>query len=640
MKDGYYLSTYLDINELGHLLDLPGRHDQNISLWEKTGDQITLVHYWELERRTGIKMHRKYFYDNEHAVMVINYLLGEYNLSLNDMCEVWGTPRIDRFHATYHSVGDYRDLAYHSIAHLFSSLMMDTNIFYNETILSLAVDGSPDIVVDGDCIRKSFYAGGISRKGQVDLTPVSSPGILWSYASDCFKLREGTLMALASACSCAFEEYEPITIDMRNADAFQRARIFMDQLYKDADKVRKDNWVNAKSYDDRFTEDENLISMAMKVIQTLSLKMMDDNIDQIVERYGINTRDSYLAISGGYGLNCPTNSHLMNKYGFKGLLAPPCASDSGISLGIALYSFYKQMDKFVFHLRHASYGDRYQNLNEAIKEGSFDLYIKDIGDFDLNQAVSDMQEAPIVWFYGAAEIGPRALGNRSIIADPRREESRDRLNEIKHRQWWRPVAPIILEHEMSEWFVEEGSSPFMLQTFSIREDKQNRIPAVAHLDGSSRVQTINRQCDQSGLYDVISAFQKKTGVPIICNTSLNDIGEPIINRIEEALNFALRKNIRVVYINKKRVELHNHNAYRLKIPMKRPLEWTLFNPEEKEALLNELNPHKVNKNHINILLNSNIDDGYIDLKNSDSLRKLRVLTKISEKMYAGFIDIL
>ncbi len=640
MKDGYYLSTYLDINELGYLLDLPGRHDQNISLWKKAGDQIRLIHYWELERRTGIKMHRRYFYNKEHAENIINQLLNEYDLSLDDMVEVWGTPLIDKYQTSYHSINEHCNLSYHAISHLFSSIMINTNVFYNETIVALAVDGSPDGVIDSSYVKKPFYVGGISRKGNIDLLPVSSPGILWQYAKEHFHLREGTLMALASACACSLDNYELIEIDMRDINAYQQANSFMESLCSVLEQVKKNHWANVKDYDDRFTEEENLISMAMKVVQSFSLKMMEGNIDKIVEKYGIEPHTSYLALSGGYSLNCPTNSHLMNKYGFKGFLAPPCTSDTGLSLGIALYSFYKRINRIDFYLGHAAYGDRDFELEKTIKQEGYETYIKSIHKFELDQLIQDIQEAPVVWFYGAAEMGPRALGNRSILADPRREESRDRLNEIKCRQWWRPVAPIILENEIENWFDNATPSPFMLQTFKIIKEKSELVPAVAHLDGSARVQTINMRDDQAGLYDILKAFFDETGVPMLCNTSLNDIGEPIINRIGEALNFALRKKIGIVYINKQRVELQNHDLYAITEPAKRSIDWSLFSPEERIELLKELNPHNVSRKSINVLINSNVPAGYIDIKNKRDLRKLEILTEVSDKLHAGFLNIL
>lgn len=637
MKNGYYLSTYLHINKLGYLLDLQGRHDQNISLWKKEGDSVSLIHYWELERVTGIKMFRKYCFDKDFASDIINKLLSEYGLSLNDINEVWGTPEFDGSEPIYHSLNDHPGLAYHAIAHLFSSMMMDTKKFYNETIVGLAVDGAPDGIIDKESDTKPYYVGCISRKGKVDMIPISSPGILWQCAMIYFKLREGTLMALASACQCSLEVDLPQEISLSDVNAYAEAdgiiHSIVDQLQE---KVKVEGWKDRAGYDCRFTEEENMISMVMKIVQRISLGLMEKNIDKLLQKYGVDPEGSYLSISGGYGLNCPTNSYLLKKYGFKGFMAPPCTSDTGMSLGIALYSFYKQMDKVDFELKHAYYGDIAQDLQGEIENGGYSKYIKSIQDYDVKQVVRDLQEAPVVWINGASEIGPRALGNRSILADPRKEESKNRLNEIKQRQWWRPVAPIVLEDDVQEWFEGACPSPYMLLTFEIRQEKLGKIPAVSHLDKSSRVQTINKEIDETGLYDVVRAFKEETGVPIICNTSLNDVGEPIINRIEEALNFALRKGIRIIYINKQRVELQNHEEYTIDTPLKRPLEWEIFSQEKKDALLEELNPYNLSKKEINIYINSNINPEFIDLCNKGDLRKLTVLTKAVEKLYGGY----
>ena len=197
-----------------------------------------------------------------------------------------------------------------------------------------------------------------------------------------------------------------------------------------------------------------------------------------------------------------------------------------------------------------------------------------------------------------------------------------------------------MENEIENWFDNATPSPFMLQTFKIIKEKSELVPAVAHLDGSARVQTINMRDDQAGLYDILKAFFDETGVPMLCNTSLNDIGEPIINRIGEALNFALRKKIGIVYINKQRVELQNHDLYAITEPAKRSIDWSLFSPEERIELLKELNPHNVSRKSINVLINSNVPAGYIDIKNKRDLRKLEILTEVSDKLHAGFLNIL
>ena len=147
MEDGFYLSTYLHIDEISHIMKFHIRHDENITLWEKDGNHIRLVHVWELERVSGLKKCNRSFYDLEQTKNYINNLLTEYELTLDDMKEVIGTPQLDTCN-NYHSLKEYPDISYHSIAHLFSSMLMDTDIFRKENILALAVDGGPDTVVD------------------------------------------------------------------------------------------------------------------------------------------------------------------------------------------------------------------------------------------------------------------------------------------------------------------------------------------------------------------------------------------------------------------------------------------------------------------------------------------------------------
>ena len=137
------------------------------------------------------------------------------------------------------------------------------------------------------------------------------------------------------------------------------------------------------------------------------------------------------------------------------------------------------------------------------------------------------EEKIIGWFQGRMEFGPRALGARSILASPLDPAMQARLNDIKDREDFRPVAPVVLEDKANEWFTDGGVAPFMLFVFDVRPEKAPRIPAVRHVDGTARVQTINR-AQNPRYYDVIAAFERRTGVPVLVNTSFNTRGEPIV----------------------------------------------------------------------------------------------------------------
>jgi hypothetical protein len=136
------------------------------------------------------------------------------------------------------------------------------------------------------------------------------------------------------------------------------------------------------------------------------------------------------------------------------------------------------------------------------------------------------------------------------------------MNRIKLRQWWRPVAPVVLEEELGAWFVPARPSPYMLEVLSCRGERREMVPAVLHLDGTARVQTISARED-AGLYELVRGFGEVAGVPMLANTSLNDRGEPLVDRAGEALNFCIRKGVHVLYVNSNRIELRPDAAKRM-----------------------------------------------------------------------------
>lgn len=628
MEDGFYLSTYLHIDNISHIMRFHIRHDQNISLWEKKGENIMLIHVWELERVTGLKKCNLSFYDVEQAKDMINLLLSEYDISLKDIKQVIGTPQLDTCN-DYHSLKEYPEISYHSLSHLFSSLLMDTEIFYNENIIALAVDGGPDTVIDTKVYDKYFYCGAVSRRGEISVNEACSPGFLWTYTRKKSHLQEGSLMALATAStSTLYEEFDDILKIYKGQD-LKKAYQYVDKLFlKVMNFTKYEEGKLFSSFDPRFTEEENKISMIAKQVQKMSLCIMDYNIEKMIMESGLDPQDTYFAISGGYGLNCPTNSYIMKKYGFKGFLALPSINDAGISIGMGLYYFFKNIPGMKFKFDTSYYGNKYVNFDEVVSSSEFIHHIESISDFDENEAVKDIVDGPIVWFDERAEIGPRALGHRSILGDPRRIETQDILNEIKQRQWWRPVAPIVLYDKLNDWFEEGYYSPYMLHTLKIKKECEGIVPAIRHLDNTARVQTIDSN-DNPTLYQFIRKFYEKEKVPIICNTSLNDRGEPIIDSIEECLNFVLRKRIKVAYINKKRVVLQKHESYKLDKPLVRNLNLDFMSESEKQKVLKEVNPHALERETLIYMYIRPLLREQIDLKNSDDVSKLKKFAKLA-----------
>ena len=624
LKDGYYLSVYLCVNELGNLYHIfHNRHDYNVSLWEKSGQDIKLIHYWELERQSRIKHNELPFYSIEMAKSAINKLLETYDLTLDDMNEIWGSPTISECRDSENIDSGF---TYHGLCHLFSSIMLDSDIFYKENILGLAVDLRADYEIDA-YEEGPEYVGCVANSGNVDYFNIESPAQLWAVAKRVFHMEEGTLMALANASNVELLEsrVDSIENELLTSDVKEKMAI-LEILSQDINKGDEYFLSNIKNYDDRFSIEENKVSAVMKEVQKLSKIIMCRQIEKIISKYKIKPEDTYLAISGGFGLNCPTNAYLMNKYNFKGFMGCPCINDSGQSLGIALYMFYRNMDRMNFKLGHAFYGDKFDFDSTYLSEQGF---IEEVSELDMDQIVDDLIDGPIVWFDSRAEIGPRALGHRSILGDSRKIETKDRLNQVKKRQWWRPVAPIVLKEYVNEWFEDAYASPFMLHTFQIREEKIEQVKAIAHDDGSSRIQTVsNENKEEERMHSIISAFYKRTGVPIICNTSLNDKGEPIVNKPEEALHFALKKNIKVAYINGQRILLKNHSTYKNETVVEPIIKVKLDGDKQKECM-REINPHDVSRDVLAYAHYAVIDNDY-DIKDK---RDAERLTKVVQRMF-------
>lgn len=551
MTADYYLSAYIHISEIAHLYNLPVRHDQSIALWRMEGHELYLEHYWELERLTGIKKHSRSFFCIAHFEMFLDNLLSIYNLKRTDIKEIWGIPD----YGTSQLLAKIPGISYHSTAHVYSLLFSNMEMFRNSNILILSVDGGPDNLLDAK--EDIQFAACYSEKGAIKKWfSISSPGPLWSISKNMFSMEEGSLMALASACRC--EDKGILGIKANQLTCFEEVRVYDRRLRQLYNKIEQINFSDREmrqeyQYDEQFSEKENRISLFMKLIQKLSVEIMEDNINLILKKISKKCQDMYLGIVGGFALNCSTNSYLVKKYDFLGFYEIPCVSDTGIALGYGLGEIWIRNHDVSFQFLNSFYGN---NLSlERIENNSF---IKSVEPIDIKKFVEDLCLQPLIWIEGKSEIGPRALGHRSILADPRKQESKSILNKIKDREWWRPVAPIVLENELKNWFQNAYPSKFMLQTFIVLEGERQKVPAIVHLDGSARIQTINLE-QNSLLYQCLKSFFDKTGVPIICNTSLNGRGQPIIDSRITALDFAIKNNLSILYIEGVRYELNIEN---------------------------------------------------------------------------------
>lgn len=248
------------------------------------------------------------------------------------------------------------------------------------------------------------------------------------------------------------------------------------------------------------------------------------------------TGESRLCVSGGVALNCVANTRIRFEAGFDDCYFMPAASDAGTSMGAALYVAHVLGDDApVTHPMTDYLGPGYADdeIEAALRVTGCEFARPD----NIAEAVADLlADSKIVgWFQGRAELGPRALGARSILADPRPADTKDILNaRVKFREWFRPFAPAVLAERCGELFEHSEPAPFMLLVYPTREERVKDLQAVTHVDGGARVQTVTR-ADNERYYDVIAAFGERTGVPAVVNTSFNIRGEPIVTTVADAL---------------------------------------------------------------------------------------------------------
>ena len=558
MQEGYYISTFLSFGELQNILKIKVRHDHTIALWSYFNKEIKLIKYWELERITGIKQHQIAAYSKEALLKLIKKLLKEENLTLKDIKGIWGTKGIE----TDNKYMNYIEtrVCFHNIAHLLTSIFYSNKNPFNDQIIALALDAGPDSCFENNAYDLQYYSGAVIKNGKINFVEVESPARFWSYSYKKFGLREGSLMALATALKTEYynfdySKYDNITF--YNEEARGNAQFVVEDICKQVLSIKKEDiGIKCSKFDEKYTEQENYISMVMKIISVLSEKMVFKHIDKLLKEYAIDPKKTTIALAGGFALNCPTNSAILKKYNFKSYQIPPCASDTGVALGVGLAAFYPLLstNKATVNLDTVYYGQYHGGIEGITKTNK--KHIKSIKEVSIDNIADDLINNIAVWIDGRSEIGPRALGNRSILGDPRYQEIKDKLNIVKKRQWWRPVAPLILDEYGKEIFEDYRFSPYMLLNLEIRQKYLDKLVAVAHHDGTARIQSVSSESNKN-LYELLKSFYKKTGIPLLCNTSLNDAGEPIINTINEAIFFALQKDINVIYVDAKyKIELY------------------------------------------------------------------------------------
>lgn len=302
-------------------------------------------------------------------------------------------------------------------------------------------------------------------------------------------------------------------------------------------------------------KDEPLTDYHMNLAASLQ-EMYEEAFFHLLDYVYQETKNPNLCLSGGCAMNSVANGKVFDKSPFKELYIQSAAGDGGGAIGAAFYVWNQELGKpRAFVMDHSYLGPEFSNevINKTLKVRGEGLQaencsverIDDEAELCRRTAGRVAEGKVIGWFQGRMEWGPRALGNRSIVCDPRRADMKDILNlKIKRRESFRPFAPSIIREAVGEWFETDYDVPFMLQVYQIREEKRSLIPAVTHLNGSGRLQSVT-EAQNPRYHRLIKAFEKITGVPTVLNTSFNE-NEPVVCRPQEALDCFLRTKMDVL----------------------------------------------------------------------------------------------
>jgi carbamoyltransferase len=394
----------------------------------------------------------------------------------------------------------------HHIAHTASAYYPSP--FRNAAVMTL--DGRGEIATTSYNIGRNEE---LIRIGQVDMP--HSLGLLYervtSYLGFLHSSDEYKVMALASYGKPVFvNEFRDMI------------QLGQDGQYTISNERLEERFGPARSKNDPFTEHHFNIAHSLQLV-------LEETVLEITHWLHKATGEKNLCLAGGVALNCVLNARIRDKGPFENIWIQPAAGDAGTSLGAAIWidvNEHKAIEKD-YRMTHAYWGPDYtdEEIEKFLQWAKVPYRkLKNIAEETADMLV---QDKIIGWFQGRMEFGPRALGSRSILASPVNASMQAKLNEVKDREDFRPVAPVVLEEDAPAWFSNASASPFMLFVYDVKEDKAGHIPAVRHVDGTARIQTVNKE-QHGRYYDLLQAFRKKTGVPVLINTSFNTLGKPIV----------------------------------------------------------------------------------------------------------------
>jgi carbamoyltransferase len=388
--------------------------------------------------------------------------------------------------------------------------------------LAAPARSSAVLVVDGRGESTSHLAGHARADGSLEILAAQrlphSLGLLYEELTAHLGFRRSSdeykVMAMASYGAPRFLEAFRELVAATGDGGFRVARFDWERF---APALRSgDDWTEAHA------------DLARSVQERLEEVLLD-----LARWLHARTGERCLTMAGGVALNCVANSRIWREGPFDEVWVQPAAGDSGTALGAAL-RVAQDLGDAIEPMAGADLGRAWEDDSLAAwLETAKVAYERPP---DVAEAIAEVlaDDGVVAWFQGASEYGPRALGHRSLLADPRRADNVERLNDVKGREQFRPVAPMVLEERAAELFDGPLPSPYMLFTHRVRPPWHERIPAVVHVDGTARIQTVSRQREPL-VARMLEAFERRTGVPVVVNTSLNTAGRPMVDDPRDAL---------------------------------------------------------------------------------------------------------
>jgi carbamoyltransferase len=388
--------------------------------------------------------------------------------------------------------------------------------------LAAPFESSAVLVVDGRGESASHLAGHARADGSLEVLAAQrlphSLGLLYEELTDHLGFRRSSdeykVMAMASYGKPRFLEELRERVGTTGDGGFFTQRVDWER------------YAPRSKGGENFTEDHADLARSAQ-------ERLEEVLLELASWLHARTGERCLTMAGGVALNCVANSRIWRESPFEEVWVQPAAGDSGTALGAALRLAHELGDD-VRPMRGADLGRSWSDDEIAawLDRAKVAYERPD----DLAEAIADVlaDDGVVAWFQGASEYGPRALGHRSLLADPQRADNVERLNAVKGREQFRPVAPMVLEERAADLFDGPLPSPYMLFTHRVRPQWLDQIPAVVHVDGTARIQTVNRS-DEPLMSRVLECFERRTGVPVVVNTSLNTAGRPMVDDPRDAL---------------------------------------------------------------------------------------------------------